>query len=230
MYAGFFPSCPHTASYCFDINLLDLLLGLAAHSSISVHAMAAAVHDQHRRRGYVLTGPRVREHTALVRALMPSKNRPIQEGYRRTMQSALQWYDVLRSQVETEVVQRIERSRQAAAVPVAATCEASQNEGAVSPNGAMDSVEAMEEAVQEDVEAVEDMQEDAEAVDEGVKEAVDNEEAAPDRGSWKSRWTQVEADTSVQCVLIASPSQHVKMPTTWMSMRRAATQAGRTST
>lgn len=115
VYAGFFPSCPSSASYGYDIDLLDLLLGMQAHSAISVHAMAGALHDHHRRRGHVLRGPRVsRAHAVSCGADPPwRQGEPIQEGYRRTLQRTLQWYEILRSRVERQVVQRIEQSRTA---------------------------------------------------------------------------------------------------------------------
>ncbi|KZV88475.1 hypothetical protein EXIGLDRAFT_696648 [Exidia glandulosa HHB12029] len=96
--AGYFPSSPKSGAYGYSIVMLNLFLRLAARSSLSATAMAGGLHEHHKRRGFVL---RNREGT------------PIQEGYRRTLQHALQWYELMLAQLESEGARRLHLSREA---------------------------------------------------------------------------------------------------------------------
>lgn len=58
--AGFFPSAPRSGGYGYSLDLLDLFLGLSKRSSISTTGMAAALHEGHCRRGFVLLNRQVR--------------------------------------------------------------------------------------------------------------------------------------------------------------------------
>lgn len=56
---GYFPSGPQSGGYGYSLKLLDLFIAMSARSSISALALAAALHDSHRRRGYVLRDRKV---------------------------------------------------------------------------------------------------------------------------------------------------------------------------
>ncbi|EJD42623.1 hypothetical protein AURDEDRAFT_67410 [Auricularia subglabra TFB-10046 SS5] len=94
---GFFPSGPTLPGYAFSVDMLNLFLGLMRNGGNSVQSLAASLHEQHRNYGHVLRG---------------SNGQPIQEGYRRTLQSALQWYDSLLSLLDDEIRERIANARQ----------------------------------------------------------------------------------------------------------------------
>ncbi|EJD50107.1 hypothetical protein AURDEDRAFT_58622 [Auricularia subglabra TFB-10046 SS5] len=82
---GFFPSSPDLPTYAFSIKLLDFYYHLWFQSADSAMAAAAALHGFHADLGFILTN---------------SKGQMIDEGYRRPLQYAIQWYDILRNQLE----------------------------------------------------------------------------------------------------------------------------------
>lgn len=89
---GLFPSGPSTPGYAFCVQLLFFLLALMREAADSAQALAAALKAHHRRAGYVMRN---------------AKGQPVQEGYRRTLQHALQWFDLLLHLIERETEQCI---------------------------------------------------------------------------------------------------------------------------
>ncbi|EJD33614.1 hypothetical protein AURDEDRAFT_76862 [Auricularia subglabra TFB-10046 SS5] len=89
---GLFPSGPSWPGYAYNIDLLNLYLDLMRTNGSSAESLAEALHEQQRANGYILRN---------------TKNQPIQEGFRRTLQRALQWYDLLRGLADQETRKRI---------------------------------------------------------------------------------------------------------------------------
>ncbi|KZV77896.1 hypothetical protein EXIGLDRAFT_784620 [Exidia glandulosa HHB12029] len=110
---GLFPSGPVTPGYAFCTELLDFFIGLMRQAADSAQALAAALHMYHRNRGFTMRGTR---------------GQPIREGYRRTLQHSLQWYDILQAQIERDTEELI-----LAAAPVPLSVHIAQTDLASSP-------------------------------------------------------------------------------------------------
>ncbi|KZV97568.1 hypothetical protein EXIGLDRAFT_762239, partial [Exidia glandulosa HHB12029] len=95
--AGLFPSAPDNPRFAFCVNLLDFYFHLFHHSADSATAAAASISAFHRERGYILRNRR---------------GQTISEGYKRPLQFAIQWYDVLKSQVEQKAFDAVQSARQ----------------------------------------------------------------------------------------------------------------------
>ena len=55
-----FPSGPAAGGYAYDFDVLNMYLAMSCRSSLSVQAMAGALHEHLRRNGHVLRGKSVR--------------------------------------------------------------------------------------------------------------------------------------------------------------------------
>ncbi|KAH7090906.1 hypothetical protein BKA62DRAFT_761463, partial [Auriculariales sp. MPI-PUGE-AT-0066] len=88
LYDGLFPSGPTNAGYAYCINLLAYNCNISRHTGGSATGLARALHDFHRFCGQVLVN-----HEGF----------PIQEGYHRTFQHAIQWYQILVALVQDSV-------------------------------------------------------------------------------------------------------------------------------
>ncbi|EJD36390.1 hypothetical protein AURDEDRAFT_74267 [Auricularia subglabra TFB-10046 SS5] len=93
---GYFPSSPDLPTYAFSIKLLDFYYHLWFQSADSAMAAAAALHGFHADMGFVLKN---------------SKGQMIDEGYRRPLQYAIQWYDILRNQLDGKVEDLVSAKR-----------------------------------------------------------------------------------------------------------------------
>jgi hypothetical protein len=87
----------------------------------AVQALAGALHGHHRWLGYVLRDDSsVSIFHSLCRTLMPmSQSNPIQEGYRRPLQHALQWHDVLRASIALDVKRLLNPESVSSRIPAA---------------------------------------------------------------------------------------------------------------
>lgn len=112
---GFFPSSPVFATHAFSLKLLDFYYHLWFHSADSATAADAALHGFHADLGYVLRNAEVSTLFFPFAALTIVQGDVILEGYRRPLQYAIQWYDVLRSWIDGEVQQAIHEAKQASA-------------------------------------------------------------------------------------------------------------------
>ncbi|EJD38117.1 hypothetical protein AURDEDRAFT_33125, partial [Auricularia subglabra TFB-10046 SS5] len=98
-----FSSSPFSPGYAYSIDLLNLFLDLMRNGGNSIESLAASLHAQHRSNGYVVRNGR---------------GMPIQEGFRRTLGHAIQWYDLVRARQEIAVEDRIARARVDVLYPV----------------------------------------------------------------------------------------------------------------
>ncbi|EJD33547.1 hypothetical protein AURDEDRAFT_76906, partial [Auricularia subglabra TFB-10046 SS5] len=112
---GLFASSPFTPGYAYSIDLLNLFLDLMRNGGNSVESLAASLHEQHRGNGYIVR----------------NKNKmPIQEGFRRTLGHAIQWYDQVRALSDIAVQERIARARVEVLYPAANGTAAASEAGA----------------------------------------------------------------------------------------------------
>ncbi|EJD39841.1 hypothetical protein AURDEDRAFT_36376, partial [Auricularia subglabra TFB-10046 SS5] len=111
----FFPSSPDLPTYAFSIKLLDFYYHLWFQSADSAMAAAAALHGFHADLGFVLRN---------------SKGQMIDEGYRRPLQYAIQWYDILRSQLDNG-----SNASQAAAAASSTSSSRAEQSAAAAANG-----------------------------------------------------------------------------------------------
>ncbi|KZV97326.1 hypothetical protein EXIGLDRAFT_764453 [Exidia glandulosa HHB12029] len=98
--AGLFPSAPENARFAFCVDLLDFYFHLFHHSADSASAAAASISAFHRERGYILRN---------------RHGQTISEGYKRPLQFAIQWYDIMKSQIETKASESLAQSAAAQA-------------------------------------------------------------------------------------------------------------------
>ncbi|KZV78291.1 hypothetical protein EXIGLDRAFT_575095, partial [Exidia glandulosa HHB12029] len=114
---------PSKPGYAFCVNLLDFCLALSYQAADSAQALAAALHTHHRSRGFVMRG---------------KHGQPIQEGYRRTLQHALQWYGVLQHSLllETDLSVRAAAAAASAGTPAAAPPDLGNSPPTAAPDDA----------------------------------------------------------------------------------------------
>ncbi|KAH7084055.1 hypothetical protein BKA62DRAFT_628235, partial [Auriculariales sp. MPI-PUGE-AT-0066] len=86
---GFFPSGPSSPGFGFSINLVHFLCEIIRSPVASVQGLAGALHRHHRFLGHVLRS---------------NKYVPIQEGFRRSLQHVLQWFDIVYARVQLIIV------------------------------------------------------------------------------------------------------------------------------
>ncbi|KAH7092807.1 hypothetical protein BKA62DRAFT_625932, partial [Auriculariales sp. MPI-PUGE-AT-0066] len=89
---GYFPSAPIKPKYGFALDLCSLFTQLFRAPVASIRAMAGALHRHHRFNGIVF------RH---------ADGAPVQEGYRKTLQHALQWYDICLSAIDCDLSAKI---------------------------------------------------------------------------------------------------------------------------
>ncbi|KAH7092859.1 hypothetical protein BKA62DRAFT_745289 [Auriculariales sp. MPI-PUGE-AT-0066] len=82
---GLFPSGPSSPGFGFTINLIHFLSEIVRSPVASVQGLAGALH---------------RHHRFLGRVLRSNNNVPVLEGFRRSLQHALQWFDVVYARVQ----------------------------------------------------------------------------------------------------------------------------------
>ncbi|KAH0832248.1 hypothetical protein J3R83DRAFT_13222, partial [Lanmaoa asiatica] len=93
---GLFPTAPSQPRMAVSIDMLMLYRALFERSCDAVNALASALHTHYIRRGF----------------RMVNKNKEaVQEPFRRSLGSAVQWYDVLQVQVERQVEASLQACR-----------------------------------------------------------------------------------------------------------------------
>jgi hypothetical protein len=93
--AGFFPAAPIFPQFAYSIELLEYYNDSAEFCANSAEAIAASLVRLHQRRGQLLF----------------ADDKVLHEGYRRTLELAMNWHELLRHQLERESVELIETLR-----------------------------------------------------------------------------------------------------------------------
>ena len=113
LYFGFFPTAPSQPRMAVSVDLLAFYQALFERSCDAVNALASTLHMHYIRRGFRMVNKNVRACLSLI--VMHSTQRKekkqgmaIQEPFRWSLGSAVQWYDIL----QVEVDQRIKATLQ----------------------------------------------------------------------------------------------------------------------
>ncbi|KAJ7575862.1 hypothetical protein C8J56DRAFT_800901 [Mycena floridula] len=85
---GLFPTSPVIPKYAVTIQLLDLYRALFERSCDAIHALANALHTVYNKKGF---------------RLLNNEGLPIKDPFRRSIGSAVQWYDALEVHVDSVV-------------------------------------------------------------------------------------------------------------------------------
>ncbi|KAJ7583725.1 hypothetical protein C8J56DRAFT_1094564 [Mycena floridula] len=92
---GLFPTSPVLPKYAVTIQLLDLYRALFERSCDVIHALANALHTVYNKKGF---------------RLLNNEGIPIKDPFRRSIGSAVQWYDALEVHVDSVVKEAIYKS------------------------------------------------------------------------------------------------------------------------
>ncbi|KAJ8076923.1 hypothetical protein AAF712_011238 [Marasmius tenuissimus] len=93
---GFFPTSPSQYRTAIAIDLLDLYQALCEHSSDAVTSLAAALETTYRRRGF---------------RLLDSEGKAPTDPLRRALGHSLEWYDMLRNDIDRHLNDRLEDTK-----------------------------------------------------------------------------------------------------------------------
>ncbi|KAI0706515.1 hypothetical protein C8Q76DRAFT_629740 [Earliella scabrosa] len=95
---GLFPTAPTHPRMAVSIDLLDFYFALFEKSADAITALAGALKTFYQRRGF---------------SILNAKGEPIQDPFRRGVGYAAQWYDCLRTRVESQVESAVDECIQA---------------------------------------------------------------------------------------------------------------------
>lgn len=101
---GLFPSAPMHARTAFSVELLDLLLAITERSSDAVTALAKALNNTYRARGFRAVDDKVSAQAFLkqcrTRVNQGIQGYPMKDPYRKTLGHAMRWYDCLHVELD----------------------------------------------------------------------------------------------------------------------------------